>query len=229
MARQAAQTGAGVQQTAAGQAATMQATQSLNALGQAGNLASTQAGQQIAGTSANTSAQLGEQSALLGANQGYNTNQVAMQSNINTANAGLANTAMQGQQGLLGGVGNAVGGATGLFAKGGQVKSSFGQFLKSQPMAKGGKVDILVSPGEKLLSPNAVEQVKKGANPMKVGETVKGKPKVGGAKNSYANDTVPKKAAVGTIVVPRSETKSKDPERSSADFVSKTLAKRKRK
>jgi hypothetical protein len=95
-----------------------------------------------------------------------------------------------------------------------------------QGYARGGMVNALVSPGEKWLSPSAVAKVKKGADPMKVGETIPGKPKVSGDKNSYANDTVARKLEVGGIVVPRSETKSANPSRKSRDFISKTLAKR---
>lgn len=103
--------------------------------------------------------------------------------------------------------------------------SAASQFLQA---ARGGRVKALVSPGEKYLTPKDVEKVKKGANPMKVGETIKGKPKVGGAVNSYANDTVRKDLQEGGIIVPRSETKSKNPDRSSKAFVQATLAKRKR-
>jgi len=39
-------------------------------------------------------------------------------------------------------------------------------------MANGGKVPALVSPGEKYLNPQAVQQVAQGANPMSVGETI---------------------------------------------------------
>jgi hypothetical protein len=93
--------------------------------------------------------------------------------------------------------------------------------------AKGGRVPALVSPGEIYLSPKAVQQVRNGADPMHVGEKIPGKPKVGGAKNSYANDIVSKDLQAGGIVVPRSETKSKHPEKNSKDFVSKVMAKRK--
>ena len=73
--------------------------------------------------------------------------------------------------------------------------------------AGGGKVPALVSPGEKYLSPEDVEKVKKtGKNPMEVGKTIPGKPKVGGAKNSYANDTVLATLEEGGIVLPRSVT-----------------------
>ncbi len=95
--------------------------------------------------------------------------------------------------------------------------------------AQGGRVPAMVSPGEVYLPPDKVKQVAQGANPMKVGEKIGGKPAVGGAKNSYANDTVKKDLQAGGIVVPRSETKSKNPDKASADFVAKILAKRGRK
>ena len=91
-------------------------------------------------------------------------------------------------------------------------------------MAKGGKVPAMVSPGEKYLKPQDVEKVKRGANPMKVGETIPGKPRVGGAKNSYANDTVPKTLDEGGIVLPRSVTQSKNPEWAAHRFVKAYMA-----
>ena len=140
LARQAAQQGAANQQNAAGQAATLQANQSLNALGQQAGLANTMAANQIGATGANTQAQQAEQGQLLNAIQGQNANQVSMQSNINSANAGLANTTMQGQQSAIGGIMNSAGAAAGM-AKGGMVKyadggsvgpqSMFGQFVNN--------------------------------------------------------------------------------------------------
>lgn len=330
MARQAAQQGAGIQQQAAGQAATMQSQQQLAALGQMGGMADTMAGNQIGQTNANTQAQQAQSQALMGAQQGVNNAAVGMQSNQNNINGQLANTQLQGQQALIGGMMNGAA-VKGIFAEGGDVPdtstpqftsdsgaaalsgsgggggglaagagkaagllalladggsvypgmSKFGAFLMQGPGAQqapntstpgfgadagadalknwsktdkkapqeqqepqtamqvlqanpdamdvgahGGQVPAMVSPGEKYLSPQAVQKVKAGADPMKVGETIPGKPKVGGAKNSYANDTVKKTLESGGIVVPRSETQSKNPGRSSADFVHKVLAKR---
>ncbi len=92
-------------------------------------------------------------------------------------------------------------------------------------MAKGGKVPAMVSPGEKYLPPQAVEAVKQGANPMKEGKTVPGKPKVGGAKNDYANDTVKAELDEGGIVLPRSVTQAKDSDKKAEQFVLAVLAK----
>lgn len=183
MARQAAQQGAGIQQQAVGQGATMQANQQVNALsglvnanqtmGGLGtnqlsaqqaqqqamaNQANVVAGQQIAGTTANTQANLANQQQMQGALQGINNASVNSQGNVNTGNAALANTQMQGQQGLVGGLLQGVGSVAGAaLARGGVVHhmadggmpgvappaavpaatspppgptSSFGQFLK---------------------------------------------------------------------------------------------------
>lgn len=299
IARQAAQQGAQTQQQAVGQDASLQAQQSLNAIGAAGNLATTQAGQQIGQTNANTQAQSNEQQNLLNSIAG-----------VNSVNGQLANTQLQGQQGLIGGLLNAGGAAAGLAkAEGGEVTPSYadggsissdssagpkssigkqlfnmgqvqsntpsqgpfnmapnqsvqslqsgtanfangigklfssapgapaptgatgtgvmGDFAASPGMAKGGMVNVMLSPGEVKLSPKQVAEVKKGADPMKVGTVVPGHAAVGGAVNSYANDKVKDKAKPGTIIVPRSETQSNNPNGNSKRFVDATLAKRK--
>lgn len=296
IARQASMQGAQNQQNSIGQAATLQANQSLGALNQMSGLATNQANQQAGATNAYTNAALTGQQNLLGAAGAYNNAQVGMASNMNNVNG-----SMQGQiAGMQGNVlGNLMGaGGSGLMtmmggpagaavptgstpfgpnmmkAEGGEIEhdvtpmpenqisgpqSSVGQhFMAEQdslmpqvqqtapaakssggsdimgavtqalPMiammaAKGGRVPVLLSPGEKKLSPQAVEQVKKGANPMAVGKEVPGKPKVGGAKNSYANDTVPDSAEAGSIILPRSVTQSKDPAKEASKFVAAIL------
>lgn len=318
MARQAAQQGAATQQQAVGQEATQQANNQINAIGQAGQLATTQAGQQIGQTNANVQAQQAEQANLLNAQQGFNTSTVASQGNVNTANAGLAQTQMTGQQALIGGLMNGAGAAAGsggggggaastaamAAAGGGEIEkmagggdtspavttpgvysgtqgpvSGFGQFLKGatgnnqpastaqQPMptngpqalqtgasnlvkalsspsqnspdasvtstanvsdfAQGGMVKCLLSPGEIKLTPDEVQMVMSGrVSPMEVGEKVKGTPKVKGDKNSYANDTVEDRVPEHTIIVPRSETQSSDPDKNSKQFVKNVIAKK---
>lgn len=114
LARQAAQQGAATQQQAAGQGATLQAQQSLNALGQAGNMANTQVANQLSATNAVTSAQQAEQANLLNAMGAYNQASVGSQGSVNAGNTSLANTTMQGQQGLLGGLLNSAGGASSM-------------------------------------------------------------------------------------------------------------------
>ncbi len=109
--------------------------------------ANTIAGQQIGATTANTQAQQSEQQLLQNALAQYNQQQVSSQGSVNAANAGLANTSIQGQQALLGGVTNSVGGGLGSVlggssgagaaaagARGGMVK-------KPKKMASGGSTD----------------------------------------------------------------------------------------
>lgn len=62
---------------------------------------------------------------------------------------------------------------------------------------------------------------------LKQGGHVPGKPKVGGSKNSYANDNVKALLSPGEIVLPRSVTQSKDPVGEAAKFVQAVMAKRK--
>lgn len=126
--RQAAQQGANIQQQAAGQAATLGAQQQLAAQSQLGALAGQTVGQQSGALQGlNQMSQnyqnltQDQQKAFMGAQASQNASNVAMQSNINSANAGLANTNAQGQQGIFGGL---LGGLTGLFAEGGLVEGS---------------------------------------------------------------------------------------------------------
>lgn len=241
MQRNAANQGSAAQQQAAGQAATLQAQQSLAAMGQMGNLANQQAAQQIGATQSYTGAQQQEQQNLLNSIAGQNSANVNMQSNINSANAGLAGGVMGNQAAAIGGLFNAAGAAAGggmRKAEGGLIEkpgaSSFlGRHMmkgNSQPakMAEGGKVPALVSPGEQYLSPTDVKKVESGKNPMAVGEKIPGKPKVSGAKNSYANDTVPKTLEEGGIVIPRSVTQSKNPHWEAMKFVHAHMAKSKK-
>ena len=140
LARQAAQQGAGIQQQAVGQEAAQQAQNQIAAIGQAGNLATAQAGQQIGQTNANVQAQQAEQQALLNAMQGYNQQQVALQSNINQANAALGGTQLQGQQGLIGGVLGSLGlgGFSAAKAEGGEItKMADGGYAGGPPFVAG--------------------------------------------------------------------------------------------
>ena len=347
IARQAAQQGAATQQNAVGQAASLQAQQSLNALGAAGNLATTQAQQQIGQTNANTQAQQAEQANLLNSIAGVNNANVGMQSNVNNVNGQLANTQLQGQQGLLGGMMNgagslmsmmgssgmaeggevdggfdsqvnvgpapntstpafgsdsgaqALGGSGGsggkssgggsgggggggilslaaLLADGGQVpstqpKSMFGKYVSGvkngSSSAQGpfsmGSTDgaqslnqgmtnlgqgLVSALGRSTSSPQSplmaggpgdsmsngptmpgTEYAAKGGNigsKLKQGGHVPGKPKVGGTKNSYANDTVKALLSPGEIVIPRSITQGADPVNNAARFVQAVLARK---
>lgn len=333
IARQAAQQGAGIQQQAAGQAATLQAQQSLNALTGMGNLATNQANQQAGATQAYTNATQGEQGQLLNAVTGQNNARVGAQSNLNSTNAALAGQTMgmQGQLfgGITGGAGAALAMASGgmvpkyaegtidvttpmapaqpvpqqsssmsgpksnaakfmsgmtsptpYASAGNAIGTALGQGIKSlfssnsedpgqaymdadtaldyhhdpdvmgpetatqqragtteempassmdmdKPMAaKGGRVDILVSPKERLLSPKEVKKVAEGKKaPMEAGEEIPGNRKAKGTTNSYADDTVPRKAAAGSVVLPNSVTQAKHPNWAAHKFMSQLMAK----
>jgi hypothetical protein len=136
----------------------------------------------------------------------------------------------QGTASMVGGIGKALKGAFGSGSPDSGPDASVGTSATSinptmGAYAKGGKVPAMVSPGEKYLSPDKVDQVAKGASPMAEGETIPGKPKVGGAVNSYQNDTVPKTLEEGGIVIPRHITQGKNPEKAAHKFVSAILAK----
>ncbi len=108
MARQAAQQGAGVQQQAAGQAATLGAQQQLAAQQAQMQLAAQQAGQATGSANSATSGQQGEQQILQNANSAANTANVQMQSNINDNNARVAAANASGNKGMMGGIMGAV-------------------------------------------------------------------------------------------------------------------------
>jgi len=92
-------------------------------------------------------------------------------------------------------------------------------------LAHGGKVPAKVSPGEVYLPPSKVKEVKaKGKDPIKTGEKIKGKAKVPGATDSYANDTVNKTLHEGGIVIPRSITQGDDPSGKAKAFIDAVLA-----
>lgn len=141
MARQAGQMGAQTQQNAAGQAATLQANQSLGALNQMGGLATSQAGQQANAIAGLNQASQNEQANLLNATAQTNNANVAMQSNMNNANAGIAGINAQGQQQIAGGLMNGAASAAMALAKGGRI-----------PMADGGTVAGPQSAAGKFLS-----------------------------------------------------------------------------
>lgn len=125
IARQAAQQGANIQQNAIGQAATMRAQQQLAAQqalqsqqANMANLSTQQIGQQAGALNNYNQATQSEQQALLGAMGNYNNANVGMQSNINTANAGVSTQAAKAQENLFLPF-QAHGGLVGKYAEGG--------------------------------------------------------------------------------------------------------------
>lgn len=249
IARQAAQQGSAIQQQAINQAAILQAQQSLAAMGQQGNIYGQQAGiaGQQAGIGANQVGQVLQAQGMANnlATNKYNADLSAL-TGANQIGGQLANTALAGQNasnlegqkqtaenisGALSGMGSAL---TSAFApqkkaEGGEIKgpkSMLGQHFIKIKMAKGGKVPALVSPGEKIISKKDLPAIAAGKKaPMEAGKTVPGKAKVPGAKNSYANDTVPMSLNEGDVVLPRSVTQSKHPAWAAHKFVSEIMAK----
>lgn len=231
MARQAAMQGANTQQQAVGQGATMQANQSLGALGQMGGIAGQQVTNQVGQTNAITSANQQEQANLLNAIAGVNQARVGSQGSVNAGNTNLAEQEMRQGQSAAGGSMQGAGSAMmAAMAGGGSVtdggefqngpQSEFGKFMSTNQtkMAAGGGVPVKLSPGEKVVEP---QNVQKAAAGKVISKTVPGKAKVSG--DSLKNDTFDTKAKEGSIVIPR--TKAKD-DKNSAEFVRKTLAKR---
>lgn len=152
IAREAAMQGATTQQQAAGQAATTQAEQQIAAEQAGAQLASNQIGQSENAAVAGNQAAQNEQGILQGANTASNNQQ-----------AGLANTEMQGQQGLIGGVMNGAGAIAGL-SEGGEVhpklefvhkmtKLGLDHHDKSIKMADGGQVPGIAVPNVTINSP----------------------------------------------------------------------------
>lgn len=98
-------------------------------------------------------------------------------------------------------------------------KSKLGSMLYANGGKVHKKVPALVSPGEIYLPPKKAQAVKAGkASPLS-GEKIKGEAVVKGDRNSYANDTVPKKLEAGGIVLPRSVTQSAKPKESAIKFI----------
>ena len=238
LARQAAQQGAATQQQSVGQGATLQANQSLNALGQLSGIAGQQVAQQQSGLNQLSGMDQAQQQALL--NQINGTNQ-ASQAQY-SSQLGPALGALSGIAGAVPGVGGMLSsglsaGAKAAGAEGGQI-TPFG-FTKTM-MAEGGMMPDTGSQvaakkenysGSKSFLDHFKEKapmMAEGgmAKNMKMGGHVPGKAAVGGAKNDYANDTVPAVLSPGEWVIPRSVTKSANPRQAAAKFVDALLKKK---
>ena len=147
IARQAAQAGSQAQQQAAGQAATMQAQQSLGALSAAGQMANQQVAQQAQAIGNYNQFAQGSQSNILNSIAQQNSANVGAQGSINSANSGVAQV-NAGNQGKLGaGILSGFSGLGGVLgATGGEVKADqIGNNPKLQQsrvtLSSGGGVD----------------------------------------------------------------------------------------
>ncbi len=128
IARQAAQQGASTQQQAAGQAATLQAQQSLGAIGQAGALANQQVAQQQSAIGNYNQFAQGNQGQLLGAQSAYNTALTGGQGSVNSANQNVADRNSAQLGGALQGAGAALGAVAPMFSSGASTPSTSANF-----------------------------------------------------------------------------------------------------
>jgi hypothetical protein len=87
--------------------------------------------------------------------------------------------------------------------------------------AHGGKVDVMVSPGEGYADPAKARAIAEGRESPKELEKFPGKAKVAG--DSFRNDTVKTRLEEGGVVVPRSVMESDDPEKEAAKFIAKHI------
>ena len=218
VARNAANAGGDIQQNAVGQAATLQAQQQLAAQQALQQQQQAIANQAMQSQGAATNAALGQQGQLLGAQGQFNQSQVANYGGVNDANsrtaAGNADRNAKAIGGLLGGIGSIFG-----LAHGGQVAEEYAHMYG---LYHGGKVDAMVSPGEKYLPPQEAQKVLSGDKEIsQAGEKIKGQAKVKG--DSQKNDTVPKKLDAGGVVIPRSVMDKG--EKASLDFLKDALRK----
>lgn len=236
IARQAAQQGGALQQQALGQAATLQAQQSLGALGQAGNIAGQQVGNQMGAVQGYNAAAQGNQGQLLSALQGQNQANIQNVSQQNSANAGIANTNANFQNNAIGGIANGLGGVISQgvgSALGPSAPPSSGNFgsLGAIPQASNGNIfgvntKFGYSQGGQIMPPHLNQiaelyhgnpMMSQGGMTMKQGGSVPGKAEVKG--DSPENDTVDAKLSPGEVVIPRSVMESDDPVKGAADFV----------
>ncbi len=155
-----------------------------------------------------------------------------MSSGMNQASGGTGGSqALQkGMTQLGAGIGKALAGSTpsggqAVPAAPGVAENDWGSYMGA-PQAEGGEVKAMVSPGEHRVPKEKVKDVAEGkVNPLKVGETFPGKPKVKG--NSYANDVLPRKLPAGDVIIPNDIMQSKDPVNGAAEFVRKVIANKK--
>lgn len=256
IARQAAQAGAGIQQNAAGQAATLEAQQRLGALGQLGGVAGQQVGEQIAGQGALTGANQTSYGQILNQITGQNNTAAGLQSNINTGNTAAGINSANNAAGFGGGLMNAAGAEAGLWggqaqpqgntsmpftpgkspvntmmpslADGGQVPAKGPQSMFAQMLAKGGMAKGVPA----LVSPG-----ERYIPPAQAKQVARGEKKAtevgtvikGKAKvqgDSTANDTVKKTLSPGGVVVPRTKNMGDDVAEKASAFVHAVLGRK---
>lgn len=148
-------TQAGMQQAginAQGALAGQQVGQNMAANQAANNQANVMAGQQIAGTGAATQAQLANAGQLQGAVGNYNTANVSNNNSVNAGNTALAQTNMQGNQAMVGGLMNGLGSIMGG-ARGGYVGMAEGGDPMQPYPAPPGQGPVVAAPAPAPAAP----------------------------------------------------------------------------
>lgn len=248
IARQVGQQGAGIQQNAIGQEATLEAQQRLAAQQQLQQLAASQIGQGTNAIGNLNTANLGNQGQLLGALQGYNAANVSNTASQNTANAGIAETNANNTAKVYNNLMNTIGIKSA--AEGGQadkLPSPDGKSILAKALSKKTLPDHMRAIGEiyhpKVMKmadggdipqpiPNAADDSKSSDSESQLeqlapliaimgankGAVVPGDPKVPG-KNTLKNDVVPAMLTPKEIILPLSVTQAKNPGEAAKAFV----------
>lgn len=238
IARLAAQQGAATQQQAVGQGAALESQQRLNAMQAAAGVAGQQVAEQGAANAAYTNAAQNWRQSQLNQQANFDASVAGVSNSNNTTNAGIDQNQAQmwanlgsnlgkvgGSLGSLGGASSGGGGGVDLSSVNNSSASnslSLPALGSSAEYAKGGTVEKISPVMAHLTGQRRGLSV--GTRLMQ-GGNVPGKPAVGGAKNSYKNDTVSAKLSPGEIVIPRSITMGNDPVNKAAAFVAATMAK----
>lgn len=131
-----------------------------------------------------------------------------------------------GGDAIAGGAGEAAGDVAMAAAHGGEVPEhlhAMASIYHPHMMSKGGKVPVMVSPGEAYLSPKDVKEVARGKEPLQAGKKFEGKAKVKG--DSPKNDILPKNLDPGGMVIPRTVVNSDNPNEESKKFLAQELGK----
>lgn len=163
MARQAGMAGSNIQQQAAGQAATLQAQQSLGALGQMGNMATSQANQQANATNAYAQNALTAQQNILGAQGAFNNAQVGSTSSQNAANAGIAGHVAGAQGNMMGNMMGGIGSAFQMIGGGGGGGEEAGGLMAGGAGDSVGEIggEMLAAEGGQVPEPSVWDNIKK--------------------------------------------------------------------
>lgn len=214
LARQAAQQGGALQQNAAGQAATLQANQSLGALGQLGGIAGQQVGQQQQGLQNLTGLQQNQQQALLGQINSQNNANISNVQQQNAANAGISNNNANIVNSNAKDANTAVGAA--VNALGGTLASQVGGAMspKAAPTTSGGMNKDAFSAAHGLAQGGEVPSQQGPQANMK--ENYKGRSKIGSHLSNFSKGgKVPAMVSPGEVYLDRKDVKEvksgKDP------------------